>query len=253
VTDMISELYNDDCINAMYRIEDKSIAFILADFPYGSTASHWDKVIPMNLVWPHYTRIIKPNGVIALFGTQPFISLLITSNLPWYKYSYYWKKTKANGWQHSKNRPMRIIEEIAIFSPAPMGHKSLLGDRRMVYNPQGIISKGIATVKAVWHGKSMGARPNQVGKEYEQFTGFPNDLLEYANVFGMDAKHAAQKPIDLLKRLILTYTEENDIVLDNVMGSGSTGVAALQLGRRFVGIEKDTDIFNAARERIRTA
>ncbi len=245
------KLYNADCLDVLSEIEDKSVQLILDDLPFGTTELHWDKVIPIHLLWPHYKRVITSNGVIALFGTQPFISLLITSNLEWYKYNYYWRKTKANGWQNSKNRPMRIIEEIAIFSPAPMGHVSLLGERRMTYNPQGIVSLGKAIVKDSWHGKSMGARPNQTGREYEKFTGFPNDILEYANIHGVGKLHSTQKPVELLERIILTYTSENDTVLDNAMGSGSTGVAALNTHRNFIGIEKDKDIFSIAEERIK--
>ena len=228
-------LYNDDCLNVLNNVEDNSVALILVDLPYGTTVPTWDKVIPMESLWPHYKRVLTSNGVVALFGTQPFISLVITSNLPWYKYNYYWKKTRPTGWPHSKNRPLRIIEEIAIFSPAPMGHLSLLGNKRMVYNPQGIISAGITTVKAVWHGKMVGARPNQTGREYESFTNFPNDVLEYPS-FSKDRLHTAQKPVELLERLILTHSAEGDIVLDNAMGSGSTGVAALSTGRGFIGM-----------------
>ena len=167
-----------------------------------------------------------------------------------FKYCWYWKKAKPNGWQHSKNKPMTAVEEICVFSKAPMGHVSQLGDKRMRYSPQGIKSIGTKKVTPVAHGNMMGARPNQVGKEYEAFTGFPHNVLEYQNVIGKQALHPTQKPVDLCEYLIKTYTNEGETVLDNCMGSGSTGVACKNLNRNFIGIELDETYFNIARDRL---
>jgi site-specific DNA-methyltransferase (adenine-specific) len=241
-----SALFQGDCLEIMPLIPDKSVQLILADLPYGTTACKWDTVIPLEPLWEQYKRIIKDNGIIALFGSEPFSTKLRASNLKLYKYDWYWKKSKPNGWQHAKNKPMSTIETISIFSKAPMGHVSLLGDKRMKYNPQGVSRAGIKKITKVKHGRTMGARPNQVGKEYEAFTGFPTNLLEYPNLVGKTAIHPTQKPVALLEYLIKTYTQENDLVLDNCMGSGTTCLAAKELNRKFIGIEKEPKYYEIA-------
>ena len=244
------KLYKGDCLEVMKDILDKSIDMILCDLPYGTTSCKWDTIIPFEPLWEQYNRVIKDNGAICLFSSQPFTTNLIGSNLNMFKYCWYWKKSKPNGWQHAKNKPMTAIEEICVFSKAPMGHVSQLGNKRMIYSPQGIESVGTKKITAVAHGTMMGARPNQVGKEYEAFTGFPHNVLEYPNVIGKQAIHPTQKPVELLEYLIKTYTVENEIVLDNCMGSGSTGVACLNTNRKFIGIEKEERYFEIAKERI---
>jgi site-specific DNA-methyltransferase (adenine-specific) len=239
-----------DCLDLMRDIPDGSIDMILADLPYGTTACSWDLIIPFDKLWDQYKRIIKYNGAIVLTASQPFTTKLINSNMDMFKYCWYWKKTKANGFQHSKNKPMTAIEECCVFSKAPMGHKSLLGERRMVYNPQGIIPSGKKTVKSGIHGNILGSRPKQIGKEYESYTNFPNNVLEYANLFGKNAKHPTQKPVDLFRYLIRTYTEEGDLVLDNVAGSGTTAIACLMENRNYIVMEKDEKCFNDMKERI---
>ena len=250
----INKIYNEDCLEGMKKINDKSIDMILCDLPYGNfTACKWDTIIPFEPLWEQYERIIKDNGIVALFGSQPFTTAIISSNLKMFKYCWYWKKSKPNGWQHSKNKPMTAIEEICIFSKAPMGHVNQLGDKRMRYNPQGITSIGNKKVTAVAHGAMMGARLNQIGKEYEAFTGFPHNVLEYANVIGKQALHPTQKPTDLLEYLINTYTYKNEIILDNCMGSGTTAIACINTNRNYIGFEKDTTYYNLAEKRIENA
>ena len=250
----IEELKNtvicDDCLIAMKEIPDKSVDMILADLPYGTTACKWDTIIPFEPLWEQYKRIIKDNGAIVLTASQPFTSALVMSNVKMFKYCWYWKKSKPNGWQHSKNRPMTAIEEVCVFSKSPTGHISQLGDRRMMYIPQGVSGAGVKTVKEVWHGRSMGARPNQIGKQYEAQTGFPNNVLEYNNVTGKKAVHPTQKPVALMEYLIKTYTVEGETVLDCFMGSGTTGVACKNLNRKFIGIELDPEYFKIAEKRI---
>ena len=246
-----------DCLERMKEIESGSVDMILADPPYGTTACKWDSIIPLEPMWEHLKRVIKPNGAIALFGSEPFSSALRMSNIKNYKYDWTWKKSKPNGFQHSKNKPMKAIENIMVFSNAPMGLKSLLNDKRMEYNPQGLKEAGIKKVKDCSHrGNTMGgdgnksSRPNQVGREYMAYTNFPSDFLEYGNIIGKNAIHPTQKPVALMEYLIKTYTNEGETVLDFTMGSGTTGVACKNLNRSFIGIEMDDKYFEIAKERI---
>lgn len=239
-----------DCLELMKNIADNSVDMILTDPPYGTTACKWDSVIPFGPMWEQLNRIIKPNGAICLFGSEPFSSALRMSNIKHFKYDWYWKKSKPNGWQHAKNKPMTSIETISVFSLAPMGHKSILGNNRMTYNPQGTFSVGEKQISAVKHGRTMGARPNQAGKKYEAMTGFPQNCLFYANINGTRCIHPTQKPVALLEYLIRTYTNEGETVLDFTMGSGSTGVACVNTGRKFIGIELDNGYFDIAKSRI---
>ena len=248
------QLYLGDCLEKMGELDDGSVDLILADPPYGNfTACKWDSIIPLDAMWQHLKRIIKPNGAIVLFASQPFTTTLISSNRSQFKYIWTWKKSKPNQWQHSKNRPMTIIEDVCVFSAAPMGHRSLLGDRRMVYFPQGIKASGTKKIDAKKHGRTMGARPNQVGREYESYTGLPTNFLEFKNIGGKKAIHPTQKPVPLLEYLIKTYTIETETVLDFCMGSGSTGVAAKLQNRDFIGIEKEEEYYNIAQKRIATS
>ena len=246
-------LFHGDCLDIMPTLEAGSIDAIICDPPYGTTACKWDSVIPFEPMWANIKRLIKPRGVAVLFGSEPFSSTLRLSNMDWYKYDWVWRKSKPNGWQHAKNKPMKADEDIIVFSPASMGHASKLGDNRMPYYPQGVRSCGKNVVSAVFHGRTMGARPNQVGKVYEAFTGFPSNILDFANITGINAIHPTQKPVELMAYLIRTYTNPGETVLDFTMGSGTTGVAAIQEGRRFVGIEKDAGYFEIAQRRISEA
>jgi len=246
-------LYHGDCLVEMGRVEDGSVDLVYCDLPFNVTACHWDKLIPFEPLWAHFKRVLKESGAVVAHGVQPFTTDLINSNREWFKYCWYWRKSKANGWQHAKNKPMFVMEDLCVFSAAPMGHKSKLGNRRMTYNPQGIISVGTKKVTAVAHGRMMGARPNQVGKEYEAFTNFPNNLLEFPNVIGESAVHPTQKPEEMVEQIIRTYTNPGDLVLDPTMGSGTAGVAAANLDRNFIGIEMDEHYFQVASERIEKA
>ena len=248
-----NSLINGDCLEVMKGIEDKSIDMILCDPPFGTTDCKWDNIIPFEPLWEQYERIIKDNGVIALFGSEPFSTKIRMSNFKLYRYDWYWEKTKAGLYQHAKNRPMKAIETISVFSKAKWGHKSQVKNR-MPYNPQGISSVGNKIVTEGYHaGGVMGKRPNQVGKEYEAFTGFPKDVLKFANIWGKRVLHPTQKPVALLEYLIKTYTDEGMLVLDNTIGSGSTGVACVNTNRNFIGIELDENYFNIACDRIEEA
>ena len=242
------QLYKGDCLELMKNIPDKSIDMILCDLPYGTTANKWDTVIPFEPLWEQYERIIKYNGAILLFGSQPFTTDLINSNRKLFKYEWIWRKNTGLGFQHARNMPLKRHENIAVFSKGSMGHKSLLGDKRMEYNPQGVIyTDEIDTIKSYTYGRNLGARPNQVGRKYKKVKNFPTSILEFKN----DGRiHPTQKPVALLEYLIKTYTNEGETVLDNCMGSGSTGVACLKANRKFIGIEKDDKYFDIAYKRI---
>ena len=248
----LNSVNQGDCLELMQNIADKSVDMILADLPwlYGTTACKWDTIIPFEPLWEQYKRIIKPNGAIVLTASQPFTSALVMSNPKMFKYCWYWNKSKPNGFQHAKNRPMTKVEEICVFSKAPMGHVSQLRGKRMTYNPQGVVSAGKKKVTAVAHGRTMGARPNQIGREYEAFTNYPHSVLEFPNVIGKQALHPTQKPVALFEYLIKTYTSVGDTILDNCIGSGTTAVAAINTGRNFIGIEMDKGYCDVANKRI---
>ena len=244
------DLRKGDCLEVMKSIADNSVDAIITDPPYGTTACKWDSIIDFDLMWEQLNRIIKPNGAIVLFGSEPFSSALRTSNIKNFRYDWYWKKSKAGLFQHAKNRPMKAIETISVFSLAKWGHASQVKNR-LVYYPQGVTSIGEKTVTKNFNAGGVGSeRPNQVGKKYEAFTGFPDDFLEYPNVIGKSAIHPTQKPVALMEYLINTYTNEGEVVLDFTMGSGSTGVACLNTNRNFIGIEQDENYFKIATERI---
>lgn len=244
------QLYHGDCLEIMPTFPEKSIDMVLCDPPYGTTACKWDSVIPFEPMWSNYKRLSV--GAIVLFGSQPFTSTLVCSNLKDFKYCWVWVKNRPTGAQHSKNRPMRKVEDVAVFSSKPMGHVSLLGAKRMMYNPQGVASIGEKMVKARgFHGNHIGPRPNQVGRVYEAFTGFPSDLLTFDKE--ESHQHPTQKPVALCEYLIKTYTHENFTVLDNCMGSGTTGVACINTDRKFIGIEKEEKYFEIAKKRIQDA
>lgn len=250
------KLYNGDCLTVMDKLIEQGVKVdaVICDPPYGTTACKWDTVIPFDEMWNRLNKLIKPTGAIALFATEPFATKLRMSNLNNYRYDWYCIKTKPSLYQHAKNRPMRAVENACVFSKSKWGHKSQLRDKRMEYNPQGISSIGVKTVTKNFNaGGVVGERPNQIGKQYEAFTGFPNDVLEFKSITGKSCLHPTQKPVDLLEYLVKTYTNEDELVLDFTMGSGSTGVACVNTNRRFIGIELDAQYFNIANDRMKAA
>lgn len=215
------ELYNGDCLIEMQKVKEKSVDMILCDLPYGTTACSWDSVIPFEPLWKQYKRIIKDNGAIVLFGSEPFSSYLRMSNIQWYKYDWIWKKPKGSGFLNAKNTPLKNHEIASVFYK-----------KRPTYNPQ------------MTEGKPYNSKQGRVG---EYLGGGLNDIFtrndgERYPVSTIDFNievgyHPTQKPVALLEYLIKTYTNENETVLDNTMGSGSTGVACKNTGRHFIGIE----------------
>lgn len=250
----IMKLYNGDCLDVMQIIPDKSIDMILCDLPYGTTACKWDTIIPFAPLWEQYSRIIKLNGCIALFGTEPFSSALRMSNIKNYKYDWIWEKGRASGFIHAKNKPLKAHEIISIFSNGTTVHKSQ-SSRRMIYNPQMNIGKPYTKkITKV----NTGAINHIPAKSEFDFVGtinindgtrYPRSVLKFS-MHNVGNFHPTQKPVELLEYLINTYTENGSVVLDNCMGSGSTGVACVNTGRDFIGIELDKTYFNIAEERI---
>jgi site-specific DNA-methyltransferase (adenine-specific) len=251
-------LYHGDCLEQMAHIPDGSVDMVLCDLPYGTTACTWDSVIPLGTLWAHYRRIIKPRGVIALTGSQPFTTTLIASNVEWFKYEWVWEKTRATGHVHAKNKPLKAHENILIFSPGTTVHASQ-SMRRMAYNPQGIIE-----VNRTSYRPSRGVRGSDVvcalrkshKKEVAQpFTNYPRSVLRIASEHnvGALALHPTQKPVALFAYLIRTYSNPGDLVLDNCLGSGTTAVACIQEVRRCIGIERDEAYYAIARQRIAAA
>ena len=263
------DLYHGDCLEEMDKIANDSIDLILCDLPYGTTDTHgkkkdgssrllkWDCVIPLDLLWEQYKRVLNKNhGVVVLTADQPFTSQLVLSNIDWFKYEWIWKKKITTGFLHANYRPMKQTEDILVFSPLGASAASHKANKCMRYNPQGLIPKKVkkknnpARLGMFLHNPEHMGKGNKLLHETEytqEFTGYPSEIIE----FGLDkAIHPTQKPEALMEYLIKTYTNEGDLVLDNCMGSGTTGVACVRTNRKFIGIEKDEKYFNLASNRI---
>jgi site-specific DNA-methyltransferase (adenine-specific) len=224
-------LMEGDCLERMKEIETGSVDAIIADPPYGTTACKWDSVIPFEPMWAELKRIIKPNGAIVLNSSQPFTAELISSNIKNFKYSWVWAKSLKVGFQNANRRPLKNHEDICIFNSS-------------IYNPQGLIEYG----KENKRGSVGGFSSNVNTQKYTQkYTNFPASIIKFQSETGF---HPTQKPVSLLEYLIKTYTHEGETVLDFTMGSGTTGVAAKNTNRHFIGIEKDPDYFAIAQKRI---
>lgn len=245
-------LIQGDCLEVMKDIPDKSIDMILCDLPYGTTACKWDNIIPFEPLWEQYNRIIKDNGAIVLFGNQPFTSRLIVSCIKLFRYTMIWEKNSPTGFLNSKYKPLSIFEDIMVFSKGTIGSRS---KNKIVYNPQGLEIVNISkknNKKSTWrvnHGYNTDNNILNSDKEFiQEYSNYPNNILKFKR--DKNNIHPTQKPITLLEYLIKTYTNEGELVLDNTMGSGSTGVACLNTNRKFIGIELDKDYFKIAEERI---
>lgn len=323
------KLINDDCIAAMQKIPDNSIDFILTDLPYGIVNCEWDEVIPFDALWDAYMRIIKPNGVIALFGNQPFTTKLIQSKQQYFRYCWYWIKNNATGHPFAKVQPMRKVEDICIFIKSPTqnnkgqhealrdyffselqksglkrkdidrilgncmsSHYFTRGEQFAIPSAEnyeklqkgtGCFPRDYADISAEFHGggkrggipaatynpqglrklekpirKRTGAKTSNVydaatlGNDYVQtMTGYPNNVLYFDNEAASNRNrlHPTQKPVALLEYLVRTYTNEGETVLDSCMGSGSTAIACMNAGRRFIGIELDKTYYDIATQR----
>ena len=233
----LSEIHQGDCLELMEEIDDQSIDMILCDLPYGTTKCKWDVVIPFPLLWYQYRRIIKPNGAVVLFATQPFTTAMIQSNLKNYKYSWVWDKVKPVGHLVARLRPMQQTEDICVF-----------GYNAIKYNPQETERDVPRWSREYGRTESIGGRSNNDGSllTHKQ----PTNLLRFSKE---GKEHPTQKPVALCEYLIRTYTDKGDLVLDNCIGSGTTAVACENLGRQWIGIESDAKYVKIARNRIANA
>lgn len=233
-----------DCLELMKDIPDKSVDMILCDLPYGTTACKWDNVIPFDLLWEQYNRIIKDNGAIALFGSEPFSSKLRLSNLKNYKYDWVWHKSKCGSAFTSKYRPQQKHEVISVFGKGRVNYYPIMRDGKSYYRKR-LKNKGD---KPNNHKLGVTNDSETVNEGYR----YPETVIFFQQKWRrQDQLHPTQKPVPLLEYLIKTYTNEGETVLDNCMGSGSTGVACVNTNRKFIGIELDKQYFDIAAERLR--
>ena len=232
------ELIKGDCLVEMQSIHDKSIDMVLCDLPYGTTACKWDNVIPFEPLWAQYKRIVKDNGAIVLFGTEPFSSSLRMSNIKSYKYDWIWNKKNSGSGLLAKKQPLKICEIVSVFS---------FGTHN--YYPQMIEGK-MRNKKS--YGSKEGSVTGEIKAGDDKFNNlyFPKNIIEFSNANQNGKEHPTQKPVELLEYLIKTYTNEGETVLDNTMGSGTTGVACVNTNRNFIGIEMNEAYFEIAKKRI---
>lgn len=236
----IDHIYMEDCLIGMRKIPDKSIDAIICDLPYGTTQCKWDNILPFDLLWDQYKRVIKENGAIVLFGSEPFSSKLRLSNIQWYKYDWVWDKIKGTGFLNAKKQPMRNHEVISIFYK-----------KQCTYNPQKTFGH---TMKKTFRSKKLQTEVYGVMDKdyyYESTERYPRSIQTFSTDTQSSSLHPTQKPVALLEYLIKTYTNEGEIVLDNCIGSGTTAVACINQNRHFVGFEIDRKYFQVANERIK--
>lgn len=237
----MADLYLGDCLEVMKTLGHASVDVVIADLPYGITSAKWDCEIPLEPMWSEYKRLAKPATTFVLFASQPFTSKLITSNLQWFRYCWYWEKEKGTGFLNAKHQPLRCIEEICIFYK-----------HRGTYNPQMVPCKPYRhklPTKASETVNEVASFCSEV--QYKEYTqNYPKNKMQFARDKANKGMHSTQKPEALLEYLVNTYSNPGDLILDNTMGSGTTGVAAKKLGREFVGIELDPRTFRMAEERI---
>ena len=229
-----SALFQGDCLDIMPLMPDKSVQLILADLPYGTTACKWDSILDLNLLWKQYKRIIKDNGAIVLTASQPFTTKLISSNYEMFRYEWIWEKTLFSNFALVKKQPAKLHENILVFyKKQPIYNPQMQEGKPYTDKPRkrtmGIIDDAIGIKKAI---ENKGER-------------YPSSVQKYSNG-NNSTKHPTQKPLELMKYLIKTYSNENDMVLDNTMGSGTTCLAAKELNRKFIGIEKEANYYEIA-------
>lgn len=236
-------LYHGDCLVEMSKIPDGSVDMVLTDPPYGTTACKWDNVIPFEPMWQHIWRVLKHNGAVVLFGCQPFTSSLIMSQANRFKYSLIWKRSRVGFFAQAPYRFLSVFEDICVFSRGGCSKNAKI---RMAFHPQGT-EKCHKVCSGKGHSEHRPSK-NKQSKYVQVVTSYPKNILEFKS--DNTPKHPTQKPVALLEYLIKTYTLEGETVLDFTMGSGSTGVACVNTGRKFIGIEQDAKYFAIAQERI---
>jgi site-specific DNA-methyltransferase (adenine-specific) len=239
-------LIQGDCLEYMQTMPDNSVDLVCCDPPYGTTDISWDNILDFHKMWECYSKIVKPKGIILLFGSQPFSSLLVCSKLDWFRYELIWNKNKCGSPGLAKKRPMKTHENILVFSQKPGGIYNPIMEAGEPYarkssNPEGYVGRKND------HGYAMKPR-----KEFSNSgTRYPKSIRNVSRDFSAQQQvHPTQKPVPLLEWLVETYSNPNDVVLDNCMGSGSTGIACKTTERQFIGIERDPEYFQLATTRI---
>lgn len=239
-------LHQGNCLEVLHGLPDSSVDLVLCDLPYGTTNCAHDEIIPFEPLWAFYRRVLKPGGCVVLFGSQPFTSKLVMSNMDWFRYSLVWNKNKCGSPGLAKFRPMKVHEDIIVFSPG-----------RTVYNPQMEAGEPYSRnppkqIRCNRHG--YGFAGTKADGIVNTGTRYPKSVLNISRDFSAQQQvHQHQKPVTLMEWLVKTYSNPGDLVLDNAMGSGSTGVACMRLDRRFVGCELEAGAFGVARDRIERA
>ena len=229
----MEQLYHTDCIAGMALIPEKTVDLILTDLPYGMTNCYWDCLLPLDLLWKQYWRVLKPDGAVVLTCVQPFTTTLIQSQRKYFRYCWYWRKNHSTGFPFAKVQPMRCMEDIAVFYR-----------RKPTYHPQGLIPIQQPFYREKKSGSIYQAMRGQ--SSLTEYTNYPKNLLEFPCERGL---HPTQKPVALMEYLILTYTNPGETVLDSCMGSGTTKVAARNTGRSFIGFEIADKFFSIAENR----
>jgi site-specific DNA-methyltransferase (adenine-specific) len=252
MNDLLNKVTQGDCLEVMKDIPDKSVDMILCDLPYGTTQCKWDSLIPFDVLWEQYRRVIKDNGAIVLTAAQPFTSALIMSNIKDFKYSWTWNKSRASNHLNARKQPLRVTEDIVVFYK-----------KQCIYNPQlrDLEKKNIRYTEGTYtqtnrtYGKTKETYERNSGREIPLEKGYPLNLLNITQVgtYGNKRQHPTQKPVELFEYLINTYTNECDVILDNCIGSGTTAVAAINTGRQFIGIEREPEYVKIANKRIAEA
>ena len=248
------KLYQGDCLEVMGRLIEEGVKVdaIITDPPYGTTACKWDEVIPFNKMWYRLNKLINNNCPIILFGSEPFSSKLRLSNIKGYKYDWYWNKVNSGGFATAKYKPLSVIEQVLVFSKN--GGKINYYPIMEIAEEKNKRPRNKSYVRKEDNSQGMASGKFKVSNYHDENKRYPKNILTYNNRIGelnsLKRLHPTQKPVVLLEYLIKTYTNKNDLILDFTMGSGSTGVAALNTNRRFIGIELDEKYFNIAKERL---
>ena len=247
----MNQIFNENCLEGMKRIPDGAVDMVLCDLPYGTTASPWDNTLDPKRLWEQYLRVCKQNAPILLFANNLFLNeLLRTAPTGLFRYKWVWIKNNITNFLQAKRRPMVQHEDILVFS---RGTSANGAKNNITYNPQGVKALG---EKRRYHKRKTGTVIRKMKDHenslngWEEFTGYPSDVLFFDNVASQMKMHTNQKPVALLEYLIRTYTNPDELVLDNCIGSGSTAVAAIQCGRKFVGFETNEKYFKIAKDRI---
>ena len=243
----LNKIYNEDCLEGMKRIDDKSIDMILCDLPYGTTHNKWDTVIDLELLWKEYNRIIKNNGAIILTAQQPFATALINSNFKNFRYEWIWEKSRVTGFLNANRRPLTAHENILIFykelpiyNPQKWQIDERFIDKRKKLDIENYKQQNYGNHTKTTHKKDDGSR-------------YPQSVLPFSSENTEKTGHPTQKPVALLEYLIKTYTNEGEIVLDNCIGSGTTAVACINTNRKYIGFELDTNYYEITQNRITEA